>query len=339
MQILPRDRRGIIRAVCILGTTILFLVLVGLYTMAMPGRTFSGQLPPLTSEEASSRDQLKRHIEKLAGQIRERNIWHGKALNASAEYIHQTLEGLGYKVAEQPFKAQGKDVRNLDVELTGGARPEETLVIGAHYDSVLDCPGANDNGSGVAAVLEIARQIRGLSLQRTVRLVAFVNEEAPFFGTGAMGSLVYARRMHERREKVIGMLSLETIGYYSDVKGSQNYPFPFNLAYPDTGNFIGFVGNVASRDFLHHTIELFRKNAAFPSEGVAAPEWMPGITWSDHWSFWEMGYPALMVTDTAPFRYPYYHTSADTPDKIDFDRLARVVTGLAKVTADLAGRK
>jgi Zn-dependent M28 family amino/carboxypeptidase len=170
---------------------------------------------------------------------------------------------------------------------------------------------------------------------RTVRFVAFVNEEAPYFETELMGSLQYARRCKERREKVCAMLSLETIGYFSDDAGSQKYPLPFNVFYPSTGNFIGFIGNIESGDLVKQLVTAFRQGAKFPSEGGALPSQIDGVGWSDHWSFWQMGYPAVMVTDTAPFRYPHYHAAADTPDKLLYDRLALVVGGLETVVRDL----
>jgi Zn-dependent M28 family amino/carboxypeptidase len=199
-------------------------------------------------------------------------------------------------------------------------------------------PGANDNGSGAAATLALARRVAGRNLPRTVRLVAFVNEEAGAFKTEAMGSLVYARQCRERNEKIVAMLSLETIGYYSTEPNSQSYPLPgLGALYPTTGNFIAFVGNFGSRALVRDVVGSFRKHARFPSEGAALPSAVPGIDWSDHWSFWQNGYPALMVTDTAPFRYPYYHLAQDTPDKLDYDRMARVVAGLRYVIEELAG--
>jgi Zn-dependent M28 family amino/carboxypeptidase len=151
-----------------------------------------------------------------------------------------------------------------------------------------------------------------------------------------MGSRVHARRARERGENIVAMFSLETIGYYSEERGSQHYPPPLGLFYPATGNFIAFVSNLGSRGLLHEVIASFRRHAQFPSEGLAAPAFFPGVDWSDHWSFWDEGYPALMVTDTAPFRYPYYHLAADTPDKVDCDRLTRVVSGLYRTLRELA---
>ena len=215
-------------------------------------------------------------------------------------------------------------------------RPAEIVLVGAHYDSVLGSPGANDNGSGVAALLEIAAMISDRSLPRTVRLAAFVNEEPPFFMTPLMGSRVYARRARRAGDRIIAMFSLETIGCYDHRPGSQRYPLPFTAFYPNTGNFIGFVSNLTSRKLLRRAISSFRSHTRFPSEGVAAPGWFTGIGWSDHWSFWKENYPAVMITDTALFRYSPYHTRFDTPEKISYADLARVVAGIQRVVTDLA---
>ncbi len=337
IRVFPHGRRQWIRAGVLMGSITLLLVGLGACAMSMPGRSYRGPLPPLTPEQERIRDGLKTHVEKLAGEIGERNLYRYAALDQSAAYIQDSFEKLGYKVGAQEFQVSGKTVRNLDVELPGATLPREIVVIGAHYDSIEGCPGANDNATGVAGVLELARIAAELRPARTIRFVAFVNEEPPHFQTDAMGSLVYARRCRERRETIVAMLSLETIGYYSDAKGSQQYPFPFSLFYPDTGNFIGFVGNTGSRSFVRNVVRLFRERAQFPSEGAAPPGFVQGVGWSDHWAFWQCGYPGLMVTDTAPFRYPYYHDLRDTPDQIDYDRTTRVVAGLAEVMKELAG--
>ena len=211
----------------------------------------------------------------------------------------------------------------------------QIVVVGGHYDSVAGCPGANDNGTGVAATLALAQAFASRKLSRTLRFVAFVNEEPPYFQTEQMGSLVYARACRARGEKIVAMLSLETIGYYRDEPGSQQYPFPIGFLYPKTGNFIAFVGNTASRRLVKKVTASFRRQVQFPAESGAFPSALPGIGWSDHWAFWQMGYPALMVTDTAPFRYPYYHTPHDTPDKVDYEPFTRTTAGLALVVEEL----
>ena len=241
---------------------------------------------------------------------------------------------MGYTAHAQRYATSLGEVRNVEVEVPGNAR--ESIVVGAHYDSVMGSPGANDNGSGVAAALELARLFRAASPVRTIRFVWFVNEEPPFYKGEDMGSRRYVKRLVERGEKVAGMFSLETIGYYADAGGTQQYPPPLAALYPDTGNFLAFVANIGSRALLRESIGAFRRHARFPSEGVAAPSFVPGVDWSDHASFWEAGFPALMLTDTAPFRYPHYHTANDTPDKVDYERLARVVTGLHGMLHDLA---
>jgi Zn-dependent M28 family amino/carboxypeptidase len=211
------------------------------------------------------------------------------------------------------------------------------VVVGAHYDSVFGAPGANDNGSGVAALLALARRFAARSTSCTLRFVAFVNEEPPYFQTPRVGSLVYASRCKARGDQISAMLSLETIGCFSDKPRSQLYPVPgIRAFYPNTGNFIGFISNVRSRALLRRAISRFRQQEKLPSEGAALPSFVPGVGWSDQWSFWRQGYPAVMITDTALFRYPYYHTPADTPDKIDYERFALVVSGVEAVVADLA---
>ena len=308
-----------------------------MYMTNMPGKSWSGVLPPLTMEQERLAKHLRKHIAVLSEEIGERNLWRNRTLDATADYIEKTLQAAGYTVSSQVYTVQGTSVRNLEAVHGGTSLAEEIVLIGAHYDTFSGSPGANDNASGVAALIEIARLLAAKTLARSVRFVAFVNEEAPFFYTWKMGSHRYARRAHERGDNITAMLSLETIGYYSDADGSQQYPNPvYAWLYPNTGNFIGFVGNLASRKLVRQCLGSFRRHSAFPSEGIAAPGRMMGIHWSDHWSFWQEGYAAVMVTDTALFRYPHYHATTDTPDKIDYERLARVVAGLAAVTMDLA---
>lgn len=302
----------------------------------MPGSSWSGPLPPLTGKEQLIHDNLKRHIAALAGRIGERNVWRPEALAAAEAYIHKTLEDAGYAVNIQSFTSRGLTVNNLEAVLPGHGAADEIIVIGAHYDSVAGSPGANDNASGVAALLELARLLAGTTLPRTVRFVAFANEEAPFFYGDEMGSNRYAARARAQGERIEAMLSLETIGYYTDQLASQRYPFPFSLFYPDTGNFVGFVGNLSSRQLVRRAIGAFRASTPFPSEGVAAPSGMEGVHWSDHWSFWQAGYPAIMVTDTALFRYSHYHAATDTPEQLDYTGLARVTGGLVEVVGALA---
>jgi len=294
------------------------------------------RLTPPSRAEAEIQRRLERHVQALAGRIGERNLRRAGSLDAAERHLDAALRGLGLAVEAQEFEVEGTRVANLESTLAGGALPDQILIVGAHYDSVVGCPGANDNASGAAAVLELARLLASERLARTLRFVLFVNEEPPYYLGDAMGSRRYARRCRARGERIVAMLCLETIGYYTDAPGSQLYPFPFALVYPSTGNFIGFVGNLASRRLVRRCIGSFRRATAFPSEALAAPGWIAGVGWSDHSSFWEQGYPAVMVTDTALFRYAPYHGPDDTPDKIRYDHMARVVAGLARIVTDLA---
>ena len=336
-QLLPKGKRSWL-LLALRWAIMLMMCIWGVSCMiGMPGRSYSGPFEPLSSHEQVISTNLEAHVTMLADTIGERSLWDIKGLRAAEKYIRDEFTKYGYEVLSQKYECRSNTVENIEARLKGNSLADEILVIGAHYDSVMACVAANDNGSGVAALLEIARLLAAKQLKRSVYFVAFVNEEPPFFQTGEMGSLVYAAAARQRDDNIIGMLSLETLGYYSDEPGSQHYPRPFSYFYPDTGNFIGFVGNFASRRFVQRTIGTFRDNAKFPSEGIAAPGAIAGIGWSDHWSFWKQGYPALMVTDTAPFRYPHYHAASDTPDKLVYDRMSRVVAGLTNVVIELAG--
>ena len=303
----------------------------------MPNDSFRGPLPALTEEQHRLEQELRTHVQRLAVTIGERNVFHYAQLVAAADYIRVTLTSSGYEVRRHLYEISGQPCENVEAEIQGQKRPEDIILIGAHYDSVQGSPGANDNATGVAAMLALARVFARIPASRTVRFVAFTNEEPPLFQSRHMGSRIYAARSRERGEQITLMLSLETIGYYSDEPGSQAYPFPFRFFYPATANFIAFVGNMDNAPWVKQLLTAFRRHAQFPSEGGALWEWIPGVAWSDHWSFWKEGYPAVMITDTAPNRYPYYHTGADTPDKVDFARMARVVSGLQRVILELAG--
>ena len=303
---------------------------------AMPGAGHRGPLAPLDADGRRLADNLIAHVIAIASE--EHNVAHPEALERSARYIEKVLSGLGYEVSRQEFETAGVRVRNLEVAIRGDSADANAVVVGAHYDSVAGAVGANDNGSGVAALLELARLLKGVQPPRgsELRLVFYVNEEKPYARTEQMGSLVHADALAGAGKQVLAMISLETIGYYSDAPRSQRYPAPLNLLYPGTGDFVAFVGNLRSRALVRSAVASFRAHAAFPSEGGALPDFIDDAARSDHWSYWRHGWPAIMVTDTAPFRYPHYHTQEDTPEKINYDRLARVVKGLEGVIRDLA---
>ncbi len=283
-----------------------------------------------------SADALRRHVESLAGEIGERNVQRPHALAAAERYIAQEWASQGFQVAAQRYWAAGVDCANLEIVIPGEDLPTEIIVVGAHYDTVAGSPGANDNASAVAALLEIARTVVGERPRRTLKLVAFVNEEPPFYYWGAMGSGVYAQAARRRGDDIRAMFSLEMLGCYSDAPGSQTYPPLLKYFYPDRGNFVAFVSNLRSRRVLRAAVTAFRAGSRFPCESAALPAWIPGVGWSDQLSFWRAGYPGVMVTDTAFHRYPHYHRPTDTPDKLDYGRLAQVTAGLAGAFARLA---
>jgi Zn-dependent M28 family amino/carboxypeptidase len=298
----------------------------------MPGKSFRGPLPALTASQKSLSERLRADVSHLAVDIGERNLDRPAELVKTRDWIESRMRSLGYTVTRQNFKVRGKTVSNLECSFHQGHGP--VVVVGAHYDSARGCPAANDNGSGVASLLALAELLK--ASKAPIRFVAFVNEEPPYFQSEKMGSLVYAQHCQKRGDKIKSMVSLETMGCYSDRSKSQRYPPPLSLSYPSQGNFIAFIGNTNSGDLVKSAVKSFRSHAKFPSEGGALPDALPGVGWSDHWSFWQIGVPALMVTDTAPFRYDEYHKATDTPEKLDYDRLARVVEAVAKVLLDLA---
>jgi len=306
------------------------------FGVRIPGKNVSSA-STLSADEVKMRDELRADVEVFGGQIGERNMFRYEQLNAAANFVENSFSRAGLRPRRDSYEMDGRDCHNIETEIHGAS--PEVIVIGAHYDSVFGAAGANDNGSGVAATLALARRFAGKPTTKTLRFVAFVNEEPPFFQTSQMGSFVYAGRCKARGDKIAAMISLETIGCFSDVPGSQKYPAPgLGIFYPSTGNFIGFVSNLESRQLLRRALSIFRAQERIPSEGASLPGFIPGVSWSDQWSFWKHGYPGFMVTDTAPFRYPHYHLSTDTPDKLDYDRFALVVSGMVKVIADLTSR-
>jgi hypothetical protein len=315
---------------------IVFLALCGYFMSRMPKHSVSGPLPDLTASELLLKDRLRAHVDMLAGKIGERNVWQYSNLQQAAEYIEVTFKQAGLSTRRISYETMGKQVFNIEAEVPGMDDSSGILIVGAHYDSLIHTSGANDNGSGISALLELARLVNDSKPGKTVRFVAFVNEEPPFFKTSRMGSLVYAKQLLESGDRLVGMISLETIGYYTSEPLSQKFPLPLlRFFYPDRGDFLAFVGNITSGKMLKRCVKAFRQHGTFPSEGIIAPGWLTGVDWSDHWSFWKIGCPSIMVTDTALFRYPYYHNAEDTPDKVDYDSLARVVVGLRAVIEEL----
>lgn len=322
----------------VLALVVLTAVAAWWLIVYMPGASHRGELPPADRPLITLANELRSDVAALAVEIGERNLLnHPGHLVRAADYVESRFKDAGYAVRHNEYHVFGAKCSNLEVEIPGTIHADDIVIVGAHYDTVPGTPGANDNASGIAALLALARRFSGRTIERTLRFVAFANEEQPYAHTEQMGSRVYARRCRERNEDVLAMLSLEMLGCYNDAWGSQKYPLPFALLYPSRGNFIGFIGNAASRYLVRHIVGTFRQHEPFPSEGAVLPGLFRVAGFSDHWSFWQEGYPAVMVTDTAMFRYRHYHKPEDTIDKIDFGRTARVVRGLEKVVAELAG--
>jgi hypothetical protein len=300
--------------------------------MLLMGKSHKGDLPPLTPEEAAASVRLKADVMMLAGTIGERNTDNHQQLCIAADFITDRFRKWGLVVRRDEYVVNGLPVANVEAELAGGKRGDGVIIVGAHYDSPPNSAGADDNASGVAALMELALRFGHIAKPKhTIRFVAFVNEEPPYFQTDLMGSRVYARRAKERGEKIKAMLCLDCIGYYSDNAGSQLYPPPLDMFYPNTADFISFIGNIRSSLLLRRCIKTFRDTTHFPSEGLVGPESIQGVGWSDHWSFWQEGYPAIMITDTAHLRNRHYHLLTDTPEKLDYERMARVVVGIGNI--------
>ena len=319
------------------GSVLSLLVFCVLYATSMPGSSYSGELPPTTPQLRELSTRLHEHVTALAGSIGIRTADRPEKLTAARNYIAGKLEPLETATRHAQLEdvgAEGLHAQNLIFEVPGKDR-SKILVVGAHYDSIDAGPGANDNGSGVAATLELAVLFAHAPAECRVRLVFFANEEPPYFKNPGMGSRVNADNARKRGDPINAMLSLETIGYYSDTAYSQHYPWPVGLLYPSRGNFLGFVGDLGSRSLVRRAIAEFRRAEQFPSEGAALPRTFPGVDWSDHWSFRQAGYPAILLTDTAIYRDPNYHQLSDTPEQLDYERLARVTRGVEAVVRRL----
>jgi len=288
------------------------------------------------SESLAAR--LEATVRRLSSDIGERHFRRAHALDEALSFIREELGRAQVAAIDHPFEVSGKRFTNLEVIVPArsGATDPSCIVVGAHYDTVPGTPGADDNATGVAALLELARRLGQERFERNVRLVFFPNEEPPFFPDAGMGSAAYAAELRRTAVDVHTMISLEMLGYYSVQPNTQRYPPGLSLLYPNRGNFIGFVSNLGSRKQLRELKQAFTASTDFPCESLAAPEWTVVVGLSDHSSFWKQGYPGLMVTDTAFMRNPHYHQASDTADTLDFERFAKVTEGLVGAVKRLA---
>lgn len=289
----------------------------------------------LTEDRGGLVDILESHVFYLSERIGDRSVFKYQKLQEAEQYITEQFNACGYNVEFQEYSVYNKKSKNIIATKIGKIRPEEVVIVGAHYDTCFN-PGADDNASAVAGLLELAKALSDQPTNRTIRFVAFVNEEPPFFKTPEMGSRVYVKIAKERKEDIKAVIILEMIGYYSSKKDSQKYPPLFGLFYPNKANFICVVGNWNSNWLVREVRTGFKKGTEFPIETFVGPSFIAGVDYSDHWSFWKEGLPAVMITDTAFYRNPHYHSASDTYEKLDYKSMAEVVRGLESVLIELA---
>ncbi len=281
---------------------------------------------------AASEKALYDHVHALSVDIGSRSVAEYDRIRRAETYIRDILEHRGIPYTLQGYDHEGSRFNNVIVTLEGAVLPDETVLIGAHYDTVYGTPGADDNASAVAVLLELCRDLKEYRPQRTLKLVFFVLEEPPAFMTPAMGSHVYAQEARQRGERIHGMISLEMVGYFNDAEGSQAFPVPgMHLLFPDRGSFIGVIGNVQSREITLAVAEALKVGSELPVEHLVALPFVPGVGLSDHGPFWKLGYRAVMVTDTAFYRNPNYHTPTDTIETLRFDKMSQLVRGMVHV--------
>ncbi|MGD2080458.1 MAG: M28 family peptidase [Nitrospirota bacterium] len=282
-------------------------------------------------------DRLARHVGALAEDIGVRSYLDLARLESAASYIEDRLREAGIEARRQEFSYRGETYFNVLGEVEGTGPSGEALLVGAHYDTVTGSPGADDNASAVAGMIELARLAAKSPLPLTAKFAAFTLEEPPAFRSSRMGSMVCAESLRKEGARLRGMISLEMIGYYTDEPGSQYYPLPgFGLKYPSRGNFIAFVGDMASKRFTREVRDAFRASSTLPVESLNTLSLVPGVDFSDHRSFWKHGYRAFMVTDTAFYRNPHYHAPSDLPRTLDYGRMAELVRGLYLALAELS---
>lgn len=274
-------------------------------------------------------ENLKKHVYKLSHEIGERSYRKYGKLVETEEYIAKQFNSYGYKNEFQEYSINNQVFRNIIAAKQGKEKKKE-IIVGAHYDTVVT-PGADDNASAIAGLLELSKYFSEIRTSKTLRFIAFVNEEPPFFKTEKMGSRLYTMAAKQRADDIQIAFILEMIGYYSDKPFSQKYPPFLGPFYPNTGNYIAVIGNLHSKGIVDRIVKAFKENSSFPIESLNAPSAVPGIDFSDNWSFWQEGYPAVMITDTAFYRNYNYHRLTDTYEKLDYISLAEVINGLKYV--------
>ncbi|MCB2376802.1 M28 family peptidase [Hymenobacter sp. BT635] len=291
----------------------------------------TGPGPAVAAPATADTVRLRHHLVALTSTPEPRNYQHLASLNQAADYIRRELQAAGARLSEQPYQVQGNTYRNV----IGSFGPENSprLIIGAHYDVCGEQPGADDNGTGVAALLELARLLgQQNTLPYRIELVAYTLEEPPFFRTNSMGSYVHAKSLHDQQVAVKGMVALEMLGYYDDRKNSQDYPLaPLKLVYGSRGNYVTVAQKFGNGRFGRQFARRYKQTAALPVRRFKAPAWLPGIDFSDHLNYWQFDYPAVLLTDTAFYRNKHYHEPTDTLERLDMRRLGLAVDAVLAV--------
>lgn len=302
------------------------MLLVAQPTLSATRRT-TGEADPV---------RLRRHVEVLSRDFTPRTYADTQNMARCRSYLEDAFRASGARVTEQVYRVSGIPCANIVALIPG--KSAERVVVGAHYDAVGTTPGADDNASGVAGLLELARLLQGTTPARTIELVAYCTEEPPCFGGELMGSYRHAQALSRARIPIRAMIALEMIGFFSDEPGSQTYPFPaLRLFYPSRGHFIGVVADMRQWRLVRRIKRSMKSVKALPVYSVTVPDAIPGIDYSDHRSYWEFGFPAVMVTDTAFYRNVNYHTPRDTADRLDYARMGLTVDAVREAVCDLAG--
>jgi Zn-dependent M28 family amino/carboxypeptidase len=325
-------RQRLIIRIMLIGLLVFLLLLVALwFWLTQPLLLNSTPNANRTVEPL----RLETHVRKLSVELIPRDEGHIENLDRVAAYIKEQFQQTGARVIEQPYRIEGKSYRNVIAQF--GPENGERIIIGAHYDTAGPLPGADDNASGVAGLIELAQLLSKQQLQTRVDLVAFTLEEPPYFGTNGMGSAVHADSLRKENVDVRLMISLEMIGYFSDAANSQRFPASFlKLFYPSTGNYIAVVGRLSDGLVVRRVKSMMRGATPLPVYSISAPRVIPGVDFSDQLNYWNVGYPAVMITDTAFYRNRNYHTEHDTAEKLDYKRMAMVVEGVFAAVMEIS---
>jgi len=318
------------------GRMLLFVIVLLVAAIAIVGcisqPTIARNKP---SEMAVQPSSLKAHVSVLSETYHPRSYQDLENLSRCADYIREHFAKTGGHLTNQLYEASGAPYENVILMFPGAS--EARVVVGAHYDAWGETPGADDNASGVAGLIELAHLLSRAELEHTVELVAYCTEEPPFYGTDDMGSAQHAMRLREQGVEVQAMIALEMIGYFSDEKGSQEYPMGLlRLLYPSRGDYIAIVGNTRQRKLIRRVKGSMKGSTDLPVYSISIPSFVTGVDFSDHRNYWRAGYPAVMITDTAFYRNSMYHGAGDTADRLDYDRMSKVVVGIYEAVKDLA---